>query len=54
MTINDRLQMISELNRKIADFLNYATDEDFKKMFSECPSIKGDYSSMFGACGEND
>ena len=54
MTTKDRLQMISELNSKIAYFLNYATDEDFKKMFSECPSIKGDYSSMFGACGKND
>ena len=54
MTTEDRLQMISELNSKTAYFLNYATDEDFKKMFCECPCIKGDYSSMFGACGEND
>ena len=54
MATEDRLQMILELNIKTAYFLKHATDEDFKKMFCECHSIKGDYSSMFGACGEND
>lgn len=35
-----RLTMIENLNRKTAKFLEHATDEDFKAMFSGCPCVK--------------
>lgn len=36
VTMQDRLAMIDEINRKTKEFLDTATADDFKRMFSEC------------------
>ena len=40
VTMQDRLAMIDEVNRKAEEFLDTATDEDFKMMFSGCLELK--------------
>lgn len=45
VTMQDRLAMIDEINRKTEEFL---TDEDFKMMFSGCSRI--DESGMDAIC----
>ena len=38
--LDERLAKIAELNRNTDEFLKNATDDDFKKMFSECEIYK--------------
>lgn len=40
LTIEERLDMIEECNRKASEFIRYATDEDYKRMFSECMKVE--------------
>ena len=32
--------MIDEINRKVNEFIEHATDEDYKEMFSGCMELK--------------
>lgn len=48
VTMQDSLAMIDEINRKAEEFLDTATDEDFKMMFSGCSRI--DESGMDAIC----
>ena len=41
--IEERFDMIAEINRKTNEFLEHATEEDFKNIFRECISVK-DYN----------
>ena len=38
----ETIKMWLEMNRKSAEFLEHATDEDFKAMFSNVPKINLD------------
>lgn len=38
----ETIKMWLEMNRKTAEFLEHATDEDFKAMFSNVPKINFD------------
>lgn len=38
----ETIKMWLEMNRKAAEFLEHATDEDFKAMFSNVPKINLD------------
>ena len=40
LTIEERLDMIEECNRKTNDFLKPATDEDIERMFSGCAKVE--------------
>lgn len=40
LTIEERLDMIAECNRKTNEFMANATDEDYEKMFSECMKVE--------------
>ena len=54
MDLETRFKMISEINRKTTELLKHATDENFGKLFSDCPRVNGDYKEMFGAYERND
>lgn len=38
--MQDRLAMIDEINRKANEFIEHATDEDYKEMFSGCMKVE--------------
>lgn len=39
LTMDERLAMMASINKTAAEFLEHATDEDFKAMFSGCRSV---------------
>ena len=40
LTIEERLDMIEECNRKTNYFLKHATDEDIESLFSVCAKVE--------------